>query len=43
MKHTTPISRWIKALFLDAVLTGGYTYSVYAGFTTAQSVYIFLF
>lgn len=43
MKHTTPISRWIKALFLDAILTGGYAYSVYAGFTTAQSVYIFLF
>ena len=43
MKHTTSTSRWIKALFLDAALTGGYTYSVYAGFTTAQSVYIFLF
>jgi len=43
MKHTTPISHWIKALFLDAILTGGYAYSVYAGFTTAQSVYIFLF
>lgn len=43
MKHTTPTSRWIKALFLDAALTGGYAYSVYAGFTTAQSVYIFLF
>lgn len=43
MKHTTPISYWIKALFLDVVLTGGYTYSVYAGFATAQSVYIFLF
>lgn len=43
MKHTTPITQWIKALFLDTVLTGGYTYSVYAGFTTAQSVYIFLF
>jgi hypothetical protein len=43
MKHTTPTSRWIKALFLDAVLIGGYTYSVYAGFTVAQSVYIFMF
>lgn len=43
MKHTTPISRWIKALFLDAALIGGYAYSVYAGFITAQSVYIFLF
>lgn len=43
MKHTTPVSRWIKTLFLDAALTGGYTYSVYAGFTTAQSVYISLF
>lgn len=43
MKHITLVSRWIKALFLDAVLIGGYAYSVYAGFTTAQSVYIFLF
>lgn len=43
MKHTTPTSRWIKALFLDAALTGGYTYSVYAGLATAQSIYIFLF
>lgn len=43
MKHSTPISRWIKAVFLDVVLTGGYAYSVYAGFSTAQSVYIFLF
>lgn len=43
MKHTTPVSHWVKALFLDAILTGGYAYSVYAGFTTAQSVYIFLF
>lgn len=43
MKHTTPVSHWIKALFLDAVLTSGYAYSVYAGLTTAQSVYIFLF
>lgn len=43
MKHTTPVSRWIRALFLDAILTGGYAYSVYAGFTTAQSVYVFLF
>lgn len=43
MKHTTPPSRWVRALFVDAVFIGGYTYSVYAGFTTAQSVYIFLF
>jgi len=43
MKYTTPISRWAKALFLDAVLTGGYAYSVYTGFTAAQSVYVFLF
>lgn len=43
MEHTTPTSRWIKALLLDTALIGGYTYSVYAGFTTAQSVYIFLF
>lgn len=43
MKHTTPPSHWVKALFVDAVVIGGYTYSVYAGFTTAQSVYIFLF
>lgn len=43
MKHTTPTSHWVRALFLDVVLTGGYAYSVYAGFTTAQSVYIFLF
>lgn len=43
MKHTTPASCWIKALFLDIVLVGGYTYSVYAGLATAQSIYIFLF
>lgn len=43
MEHTTPTSRWIRALLLDSTLIGGYTYSVYAGFTTAQSVYIFLF
>lgn len=43
MKHTTPASHWIKAISLDAVLIGGYTYSVYAGLATAQSIYIFLF
>lgn len=43
MKYTTPVSYWIKALFIDAILTGGYAYSVYAGFTATQSVYIFLF
>ena len=43
MIHSTPLRTWLKVVVLDTVLIGGYAYSVYAGFTTAQSVYIFLF
>lgn len=41
MRHTTPISKWIRSILLDIVLVGGFGYCLYNGYELAQSVYAF--
>ena len=43
MTHSTPYSKWIKAILLDTILIGGFGYALYIGHETAQSVYAFFY
>lgn len=41
MKHT-PISRWLRAIVIDTVFTGGLILAIYTGVITTQNTIIFL-